>query len=50
VAAPSNELAGDTAYREQIRARIVAARDVLYGDKAPIRALEEFMMSEIRRA
>jgi len=44
------KLAGDTAYREQIRARIVAARDVLYGDKAPIRALEEFMMSEIRRA
>jgi len=28
----------------------VAARDVLYEDKAPIRALEEFMMSEIRRA
>ncbi len=50
MAALSNELAGDTAYREQIRARIVAARDVLYGDKAPIRALEEFMMSEIRRA
>ena len=44
------KLAGDTAYREQIRARMVAARDVLYGDKAPIRALEEFMMSEIRRA
>ena len=44
------KLAGDTAYREQIRARIVVARDVLYGDKAPIRALEEFLMSEIRRA
>ena len=44
------KLAGDTAYREQIRARMVAARDVLYGDKAPIRALEEFLMSEIRRA
>ena len=44
------KLAGDTAYREQIRARIVAARDVLYEDEAPIRALEEFMMSEIRRA
>ena len=44
------KLAGDTAYREQIRARIVAARGVLYEDKAPIRALEEFMMSEIRRA
>jgi len=44
------KLAGDTAYREQIRARIVAARDVLYGEEAPIRALEEFMMSEIRRA
>ena len=44
------KLAGDTAYREQIRARIVAARDVLYEDKAPIRALEEFLMSEIRRA
>ena len=44
------KLAGDTAYREQIRAWIVAARDVLYEDKAPIRALEEFLMSEIRRA
>ncbi len=44
------KLAGDTAYREQIRARMVAARDVLYEDKAPIRALEEFLMSEIRRA
>ncbi len=44
------KLAGDAAYRERIRARMVAARDALYGDKAPVRALEEFLMSEIRRA
>lgn len=38
------KLAQDAGYRDQIRARIAASRDVLYEDVAPIRALEEFLM------
>lgn len=33
-------LARDAAAREDVRARMAAARDALYGDRAPIRALE----------
>jgi predicted O-linked N-acetylglucosamine transferase (SPINDLY family) len=36
-------LAGDPGYRDSVRARIVAQRPVLFGDAAPIRALEDFL-------
>ena len=35
----------DSAYRERVAARIVGARDSLYRDLAPIRALEEFLLT-----
>jgi predicted O-linked N-acetylglucosamine transferase (SPINDLY family) len=38
-------LARDGGYRAQIRARIAASREVLYEDRAPIRALEAFLSS-----
>jgi predicted O-linked N-acetylglucosamine transferase (SPINDLY family) len=37
-------LAGDAEYRRQIRARMEAARGVLYEDPAPIKALEDFLI------
>ncbi|MDH4094312.1 MAG: tetratricopeptide repeat protein [Betaproteobacteria bacterium] len=36
-------LAGDPGYRDAVRARIVSRRDLLFGDAAPIRALEDFL-------
>jgi predicted O-linked N-acetylglucosamine transferase (SPINDLY family) len=36
-------LAGDAQAREDVRARMAARRDTLYGDKAPIRALEQHL-------
>jgi predicted O-linked N-acetylglucosamine transferase (SPINDLY family) len=49
--APTNEayvelavrLSRDLSYRESVRRRMRAARDRLYGDLAPIRALEDFL-------
>ncbi|WP_129608431.1 MULTISPECIES: glycosyltransferase family 41 protein [Rhodoplanes] len=35
-------LARDSAYRQDCRSRIAARRDVLFGDTAPLRALEQF--------
>jgi predicted O-linked N-acetylglucosamine transferase (SPINDLY family) len=43
------KLAQDVGYRDQIRARIGASREVLYEDRAPIRALEEFLTGAIAR-
>jgi predicted O-linked N-acetylglucosamine transferase (SPINDLY family) len=43
-------LALDAAYRERIRARIAAARGILFEDSAPIRALEDFLESAARQA
>jgi predicted O-linked N-acetylglucosamine transferase (SPINDLY family) len=52
VAASENEyvalavkLARESGYRAEVRARIEAARPVLYEDRAPIRALEAFLAS-----
>jgi predicted O-linked N-acetylglucosamine transferase (SPINDLY family) len=36
-------LASDGAYRESVRHRMQSARDVLFEDRAPIRALEDFL-------
>ena len=36
-------LAGDPGYRESVRARIAARSPLLFGDTAPIRALEDFL-------
>ncbi len=38
-------LARDAEYREHIRSRIVASRHVLFEDMAPIRALEDFLLT-----
>jgi predicted O-linked N-acetylglucosamine transferase (SPINDLY family) len=42
------KLAQDSGYRNGIRARIAASRDVLYEDLAPVRALEEFLINAAR--
>ena len=42
-------LAREGGYRDEIRARIAASRDVLYEDAAPVRALEEFLMGAAGR-
>ncbi|HEX9184337.1 MAG TPA: tetratricopeptide repeat protein [Burkholderiales bacterium] len=39
------ELSGDRARRDALRARIETRRHVLYGDEAPVRALEEFLLA-----
>jgi predicted O-linked N-acetylglucosamine transferase (SPINDLY family) len=44
------KLAQDTAYRDQIRARIGASRAGLYEDLVPIRALEAFLTGAVARA
>jgi predicted O-linked N-acetylglucosamine transferase (SPINDLY family) len=36
-------LAQDPGYREEIKRRMAAGRPLLYGDTAPIRALEDFL-------
>ncbi len=41
------KLASDKASRDAVRARIAAARDVLFNDLAPVRALEEFLISAV---
>jgi len=42
-------LATDAAYRDQIRARMQAHRDLLFDDITPIRALEDFLVSAAKR-
>jgi predicted O-linked N-acetylglucosamine transferase (SPINDLY family) len=42
-------LARDTEYREHIRSGIVASRHVLFEDMAPIRALEDFLLTATGR-
>jgi predicted O-linked N-acetylglucosamine transferase (SPINDLY family) len=42
-------LARDAEYREHIRGRIVASRHVLFEDMAPIRALEDFLLTSSGR-
>ena len=42
-------LARDAEYREHIRGRMVASRHVLFEDMAPIRALEDFLLTTSRR-
>jgi predicted O-linked N-acetylglucosamine transferase (SPINDLY family) len=37
-------LVRDHEYREHVRERIEASRDVLFADLAPIRALEDFLV------
>jgi predicted O-linked N-acetylglucosamine transferase (SPINDLY family) len=36
------QLAGDPAYRDAVRRRIASRRRLLFGDPAPMRALEDF--------
>ena len=43
------KLATDAGYRKQIRTRIETARDVLYDDMAPVRALEDFLTNAIKQ-
>ena len=43
------KLVQDPAYRAEVKRRIVMARDVLFDDTAPIRALEDFLLSAVRR-
>jgi protein O-GlcNAc transferase len=38
-------LAGDSQFRESVRERIVARRDILFDDVAPIRAMEDYLAS-----
>jgi len=38
------KLVRDNAYRQDVRRRIEAGRDMLYDDPAPVRALEEFLL------
>jgi predicted O-linked N-acetylglucosamine transferase (SPINDLY family) len=40
-------LANDAAYRQVLRQRICAARGVLFGDTAPVHALEQFLASAV---
>ncbi len=42
-------LAGDPAYRQHVRQHIEASRNVLFGDVATIRALEQFCADAVRR-
>jgi predicted O-linked N-acetylglucosamine transferase (SPINDLY family) len=43
-------LGTDADYRNEIRRRIVETREVLYGDVAPVRALESFLEGAVRNA
>ena len=43
-------LGRDARYREEIRAAIAARRPRLFDQEAPIRALEEFLRSQVARA
>lgn len=43
-------LAQDGGYRESIRSRMLSSRHVLFGDVAPIRALEAFLAQVARVA
>ena len=43
------KLGQDSEYRRDVRARIVASRDVLFDDVAPIRALERFLLEVTKR-
>jgi protein O-GlcNAc transferase len=41
-------LAQDAAYWGEVRGRMIAARAALYGDVAPVRALEKFLVESVR--
>lgn len=41
-------LAREAAYWGEVRERMIAARSVLYGDVAPVRALEHFLLDSVR--
>ena len=41
-------LCRDVEYRESIRRRIAEGREILFGDDAPIRALEDFLAGAVR--
>jgi predicted O-linked N-acetylglucosamine transferase (SPINDLY family) len=40
-------LAQDSQYRESVRKKIVARRDILFDDVAPIRALEDYLAGAV---
>ena len=42
-------LAGDRQHQQRMRRKIEAARERLFGDLAPVRALEEFLVTTCRR-
>jgi predicted O-linked N-acetylglucosamine transferase (SPINDLY family) len=42
-------LAQDAEYRRRMRERIVKTRHILFGDLAPVRALEEFLINASRQ-
>jgi len=43
------KLALDAGYRQEIRQRIEASRDVLFGDVSAVRALEVFLLKASKR-
>ena len=49
-AALAAKLAGDGGYRRELRARIELSRDALYGDVAPIRAMESLLIDATAQA
>jgi predicted O-linked N-acetylglucosamine transferase (SPINDLY family) len=38
-------LVQDLEYRERVRTRLAASRQILFDDPAPVRALEDFLLS-----